>query len=730
MPNIKLKKQYKTKPGAQSNFHTPKDSTDNTKGISTFGDKPELVGPDHLQDLFDQALEEIPQEYVASTPIFLLATAGMRLLPDHQRKQLLDRICAYTRVNTGFKVTSCDKHIQVIPGETEGLYGWIATNYLLGGFDRPDKHVHGKGHHTYGFLDMGGASSQIAFAPNATEADKHANDLKLVRLRKINGNIDEYKVFVTTWLEFGVHEARRRCVEALLEKYGSGKGEVPDPCLPKGLTISTKGDILTPDRINGKEVHMVGTADFKECLRSTFPLLNKDKPCSDAPCLLNGVHVPSIDFDVNHFVGVSEYWHTTHEIFEFAHKDKSYDWKSYQERVEEFCTKDWLEIAEGVKAHEWGKKVTEMTTAEVCFKASWLINMLHEGIGVPRVGLENLPGSGDNTTSDLIDSAQKHKDTGYSDPFQAVNTIDDTEVSWTLGKMVLYAASEITPSKTSSLPVGFGPNKPGVPVDFQVAGIYHPPRPNSTAEDPVDSNLSGSGESWRDTLFNGATPRRVPGFLLFMLILCIAVLLLCGKDRRSRFLKKIFPFSSRRLGRKGRSLFITKPSFMSTSSLQSLHNEQRQSLLESGTLADPADFELGSVDNTPAIGAGFGGEEDLYSDDSGSMRKGRTAGWNTPRLRMGTPKLESSFGGSSSSDGPRAGLTRGHSSRVGLSGHDNSGSESSGLFIRTDSRESLRDGLGGLVLEPQRRSRSRRTSPSRKGGGKSPLVGGMSKIED
>src|SRR5271155_3152190 len=203
-------------------------------GVSTFGETPALVGPDHLEPLIQHALNRIPKEAVPNTPIFLLATAGVRLLPDRQRVALLDQICSYLQSSTNFLLSDCKAQVQVIPGATEGLYGWIAANYLLGGFDNPEKHAHGKGHHTYGFLDMGGASAQIAFAPNATEAAKHANDLRLLRMRKLNGESSEYKVFVETWLGFGVNKARERYVDALEESNGlaSGIKELPDPCLP------------------------------------------------------------------------------------------------------------------------------------------------------------------------------------------------------------------------------------------------------------------------------------------------------------------------------------------------------------------------------------------------------------------------------------------------------------------------------------------------------------------
>lgn len=518
-------------------------------GISTFGDKPKFVGKDHLEELFDHALEIVPKEAIPDTPIYLLATAGVRLLPDAQRTELLAQVCSYATQYTRFQIAGCDTSFQVIPGETEGLYGWLAANYLLGGFDSPKDHEHGNGHHTYGFLDMGGASAQIAFAPNVTESEKHAEDLKLVRLRTIDGAAAEHRIFVTTWLGYGANEARRRFVEALLkDTKDQDTIELEDPCLPKGLSISTKGDVLLPGSktIQGQTPTLTGNGKFSECLNLTQPLLDKDAPCEDEPCLFHGVHVPAIDFDVNHFVGVSEYWHTTHEIFEMAHKDKAYDFNTYQRRVHDFCSDDWQHISNGIEKHRWGKKVDEKTAVEVCFKASWLINLLHEGIGIPRAGLENTPDGSHNGTKEVLHHA---KEKGYMDSFQAVDKIQDTEVSWTLGKMLLYASSQIPP-QDSSLPVGFGNNTRdrALPLNFEYAG----PQPTASASSITTSHTVPTetlpptkaeeleNQGWHNALLGHApSPRRIPGLLLFLSILCLAVFLLCGRDRRQRLYQKL-----------------------------------------------------------------------------------------------------------------------------------------------------------------------------------------------
>jgi len=516
-------------------------------GVSTFGDRPEAVGPDHLRQLVDFALEVVPKEEIATTPVFLLATAGVRLLPDHQRDALLQHICSYFRLNSGFLLPDCSLHIQVIPGETEGLYGWVAANYLLGGFDKPDMHDHGNGHHTYGFLDMGGASAQIAFAPNATETAKHAEDLKLLRLRRIDGEALEYQVFVTTWLGFGANEARKRFMERLVEAYGQ-IFEIPDPCLPSGISINATGSVIptssTPSLTQKPTFH--GTGDFTQCLKATFPLLEKQVSCSNPPCLLNGIHTPAIDFGINHFVGVSEYWHTTHEIFAMAHKDKAYDFLTYQKQVTEFCSRKWEDIQHDVAKKTWGDKVDEKTVEEVCFKASWIINVLHDGIGIPRVGIEPVKGSGPtNQTKGVIEGA---KDRGFLDAFQAVDKIDGTEVSWTLGKIVLYASSQM-PSAAGGLAVGFGSNHPGttvLPSDFQHAGGHYEALPaGSSFGHDLDAD---DDDDWHDKLFSGNYSRRIPGILIFLLILALAMYLLCGRERRQSLLQRLLIAFGRRPG--------------------------------------------------------------------------------------------------------------------------------------------------------------------------------------
>ncbi|KAK2671031.1 hypothetical protein RAB80_013453 [Fusarium oxysporum f. sp. vasinfectum] len=623
LPKIKLKENKKIHPG-----------------VSSFAEKPAQIGPDHLQQLIDIALDEVPDSKISETPVYLMATAGMRLLPKPQQSALLKSMCTYLQSNTNFILPDCDAHIQVISGETEGLYGWIAANYLLGGFDHPEEHDHGKNHHTYGFLDMGGASAQIAFAPNATESAKHADDLKMVRMRTLDGSPSEYKVFTATWLGFGANQARSRYVERLQEHYNTDSThELPDPCMPNGLRTTLDGELV--ESKSDKTV-LIGTGKFDECLTVTYPLLGKDKPCEDQPCLVNGQHVPGIDFDINHFVGVSEYWHTTHGVF--GGKHKAYDLATYQNNVMEFCSRDWSDIEGDLDKR---KKSPEKKAAEArlaCFKASWLINMLYDGIGIPRVGLE---GGAANDT--IKDDGEK----SFNDPFRPVDTIDGIELSWTLGKMVLYAAGQVPPSG-SELPVGFGSNvDKGIAKDFEHAGSspIAPHTGDEDDDDDLEDLLKKPGKS-------------TGGLVAFVLIILLAAYLLRKPERR----RKVFSMVSRRKrsGKPGRGSSLVHKLFGRNS------GPSYERVLEEG---DFSDFELGDVDSD---------EHDHSDSSSNGSRKGRTSGLATPSISAGRADE----------------LTRPPSAM-----------DRAGLVVRTESRERLSPSLLSAGRKSRNGSPTRAKSP-------------------
>ncbi|EFX04595.1 nucleoside diphosphatase [Grosmannia clavigera kw1407] len=619
-----------TKDATTDELHSlPKIKTKWTKkirpGISTFGDKASTVGADHLKGLIDYALDVVPAEMVADTPIFLMATAGMRFLPQQQQNAVLRESCAYLRQNTQFSLPDCTQNIQVISGETEGLFGWIAANYLLGGFDHPEQHAHGQDHHTYGFLDMGGASAQIAFAPNSTEAAQHADDLKLVRLRTLDGRLAEHRVFTATWLGFGVNKARESYVAELVRQSSSAEGDISDPCMPKGLQTTLEGPTL------------VGAGDFAGCLTATKPLLAQDKTCGDGshPCLIHD-SVPSIDFNVNHFIGVSEYYHSTHGFFG-EKGDQAYDFSTYQHNVLEFCDQDWSQIQTDIEEKQKQKQSDTTRTLQdaqqACFKASWVINVLHEGIGIPRVGLEKLPGI--NVSHEALEGA---KEQGFATPFRPVDKIDSVEVSWTLGRMLLYAAGQVQPYKgdgKEDLAVGFGSNvqDDSTPADFSYAG--------STWERPQ------AGGSLADTTQKRSVS---PGLVVFVLVVAVVVSLLRKKEKRTRLSSWFGSWTRRPRGPGGRLL----------SSLAGKLFGQRQSrdyerVLEEGGMEQ---LELGELEaDESEISDGSDGS----GPGSGRSQLARTSGLATPR--------------------------------IGVDGFEDvrmfSGLDRSGLVVRTESRERL-----------------------------------------
>ncbi|KAF9068290.1 nucleoside phosphatase family-domain-containing protein [Rhodocollybia butyracea] len=503
-------------------------------GISTFAENPEEIGG-YLAPLLTLARDKIPPSLHKDTPLFLLATAGMRLLPPDKQAEILKETCSFLIRHSDFKIDEpseagpCGSSVLIITGEEEGLFGWIAVNYLMDGFlSTPNQRT------TYGFLDMGGASTQIAFEPGK-DHELDAKNLIDVRLRLLDGEEIHHRVFVTTWLGYGTNQARERYVGMAINEFEDTRLDeadvVPDPCLPKNLELEETPMFQGHASDHSRKSHrLVGTGSFEQCMQKTSLLLNKDEPCPDVPCLMNGVHVPPIDFSVSHFIGVSEYWFSSEHVFGLG---GAYDFVQYERAASNFCARDWSDIAwehqESAKAHrltgdgevqgqngevvavgKWGSKVEIPRLQMQCFKAAWIANVLHEGIGMPRI----VDVGGNSTTEgDKVEEIAEAKGLGRP-TFQSMDSVGDIAISWTLGKMVVEA-TDVPPIVD-----------PEIPQDFP----FQPIRP-WTSLDGLEDRLTPHLPSSLHRNQLGFSPVLL---ILFTLLFLIVLLIACPIRRQIR----------------------------------------------------------------------------------------------------------------------------------------------------------------------------------------------------
>ncbi|KAL6947612.1 hypothetical protein ACO0RG_000188 [Hanseniaspora osmophila] len=431
-------------------------------GLSSFEHDTELAYKNNIEPLLKHAESIIPKNQWNKTPIFIQATAGMRLIPEKKSTKILENLCSNLQKEKKWLMQSCEAQIEVIDGEVEGVYGWLSLNYLSGFFDdyqEDDQKVH----ESLGFMDMGGASTQIAFSPVSHEQiNAHKDYMSEVVLQNLNGNYQKWDVFVSTWLGFGANQARKRYLSQLvnllpenINDYDDDDFETKvlvDPCMPKNAKQKFNYKNKYPFEIKG-------SGNYEQCSKSIYPLLLKNLPCEKEPCLFNGVHAPQIDFYNDKFVGVSEYWYTANDIFQLGGE---YNFEIFSKNVQEFCETDWSDIQE-FSARGKYNDIPESFILDSCFKANWILNVLHEGFNLPRVGIDSISQASDANETPVPGKHEKHI------PFQSVIDVNGNELSWTLGKILLYACSLIqvsqSPKEITDL-VGVSPSL----VDAQVSG--------------------------------------------------------------------------------------------------------------------------------------------------------------------------------------------------------------------------------------------------------------------
>ncbi|KAF8465679.1 nucleoside phosphatase family-domain-containing protein [Kalaharituber pfeilii] len=319
---------------------------------------------------------------ISSTPLFMLATGGMR---DLQQRSYGDYNILVQEIKDYLKTTGYDCPVyETIGGEDEGLYGWIAANFNAQRFQKESQSG------TRGFMEMGGQTAQIAFVPTAKAREHYEGPLRHMKI-----GLHSYQVFSRTWPILGADAMWRRHLERLQQR--SNMVMLYDPCLPKGYSMQVE---------TGDEKRIVqGTGNFLECIEEVFRIVQEEY-CPDSECRAGKLcvfrnrggcllhTVPGLGFDQakTSFYGASVFWSATNGVFGgnkksptsgAAANNNPYDVRNFAKEVMDLFCQDWETIKE-LRPSEKSNGYQFLPFA--FFKAALIMVTLHLGFGVPMPG--------------------------------------------------------------------------------------------------------------------------------------------------------------------------------------------------------------------------------------------------------------------------------------------------------------------------------------------------------
>ena len=255
----------------------------------------------YLAPLLSQAARWVPAAAQATTRIRAFATAGMRSLSAADQQSIWTEVRGVlAEPATSPFLFAAPTDATTISGNLEGLFGFLAVNFIL------SQHADGASSAAVGALDLGGASTQISFAPTdhaSIMADAYHATL---------GEEQSTQVYSHSFMNAGQDQARQRLAEELIRRQQPGFGPpgalVPNPCSSPGYleNRTVRSDLY---------IHqLIGTGDYDACRELMPALLHPEYECLQPPCSVAGVYQPALPTQPRAFVGYSAFFYTVNGI--------------------------------------------------------------------------------------------------------------------------------------------------------------------------------------------------------------------------------------------------------------------------------------------------------------------------------------------------------------------------------------------------------------------------------
>lgn len=325
-------------------------------GISSYANDPQKAGQS-LRECLQEAKQRVPEKRHHETPLYLGATAGMRLLTmeDNTASNQVFQAVEETLQKSPFSFQGA----RLLDGREEGAFGWVTVNYL-------DDRLR-QGLATTGALDLGGASTQISFVSDYFDGSESPSDAVTFRLY---GN--DYNLYTHSFLCYGKDQAQRM---VLAHKTQARPTSLLDPCFNPGYSVEKDYAELydspcvahwQPPPGGPEKFTHIGIGNFSEChtgLKELF--VNPD--CKYSQCSFDGVFQPPLQ---GPFGAFSAYFYVM-DFLELTDPSTSLD--AVKEKLNRFCGTPWnLLLAQYPNA-----KLKYL--AEYCFSGTYIVTLLTQG---------------------------------------------------------------------------------------------------------------------------------------------------------------------------------------------------------------------------------------------------------------------------------------------------------------------------------------------------------------
>ncbi|OXB80636.1 UNVERIFIED_CONTAM: hypothetical protein H355_005565 [Colinus virginianus] len=300
---------------------------------------------------------------------------------------------------------------QIITGEEEGAYGWITINYLLESFTKysPKAHmwVHPGADNSFGALDLGGASTQISFAPKGSLINWN----KTSRFMLYGYN---YNIYTHSYLCYGQNDMWKRLAKQLIVE-SSFSTIVEHPCYPKDYkeTISLSSFRTSPCTnqsdphlpLDDRNVTLEGRSNASGCLVAVKKLFNFSACGQSQDCSFDGIYQPPVS---GQFFAFSAFYYN----FNFLNLTEGQSLATVRETIEHFCARTWEDHGERSRSEHqrsWDGEENPERLPKYCANANYILTLLLD--------------------------AYKFNETSWNNIFFQMK-VGSTDVGWTLGYML------------------------------------------------------------------------------------------------------------------------------------------------------------------------------------------------------------------------------------------------------------------------------------------------------